>query len=115
MTKAGSRPSRIYLVTLSGPRLAAGLRLQPVAVAFTLESKGGDLSAETELMAFFPFGKFPLQPAVGNKVLKVGRLGGWFARGQPGVRESRQMAFELWRAVPGLWLDRLQPLLCSSF
>lgn len=94
MTKAGFHPSRIDFVILDGPRLVMGVRLQPVAVAFSLESKRGDLSADTEHMAFFPFGKFPLQPAAGNKVLKITRSGGWFARGQSCVRESRQMAFK---------------------
>lgn len=76
MSKAGSHPSRIDFVTLDGPRLVTMVRLQPVAVAFSLESNGGDLSADTEHVAFFPFGKLPLQPAVGNKVLKVTRSGG---------------------------------------
>lgn len=57
MTKAGSRPGRIDLVTLGGPRLVMRVRWQPVAVAFALESKGRNLFADTEHMAFFPFGK----------------------------------------------------------
>lgn len=57
MTKAGSHPGRIDLVTLGGPRLVMRVRWQPVAVAFALESKGGNLFADTEHMAFFPFGE----------------------------------------------------------
>lgn len=94
MTKAGFYPSRIDFVTLDGPRLVMGVRLQPVTVGFSLESKGGDLSADREHMAFFPFGKLPPQPAAGNKVLKITRSAHWFARGQSCVKESRQMAFK---------------------
>lgn len=88
MTKAGCHPSRIDFLTLDGLRLVMGVRLQPMAVAFSLELKGVDLPAGSEHMAFFPFGKLPLLPAVGNKVLKLTRLGAWFARGQSRVRES---------------------------
>lgn len=43
MTKAGCHPSRIDFLTLRGPRLVMGVRLQPMAVAFSLELKGVDL------------------------------------------------------------------------
>lgn len=53
MTKAGSHPSRIDIVTLDGPRLVMVVRLQPVAVAFSLESNRGDLSADTDILSFW--------------------------------------------------------------
>lgn len=103
VTKAGFHPSRVDFVTLDGPRLVMGVRVQPVAVAFSLQSKEGDLSADTEHMAFFPFGKLPLQPAAGNKVLKITISACWFARNQSCVRESRQMAFKKSQACG--WAD----------
>lgn len=93
MTKAGSHPSRIDFVTLDGPRLggeiaACGCCFQPGV------GRRGSVCRHGA-HCVFSFGKLPLQPAAGNKVLKVTSSGGWFAGGQSCVRERRQMTFHL--------------------